>query len=88
MELLPLLYYALHLEKVEFFPLYMLICKDIELLPSPIDDYSNMISYFLGRGFISIPETVTSFLLGMAAHPNSACYPRAMVTCSASASHL
>lgn len=66
----------------------MLMCQDIELLPSPIDDCINVTSYFLGRGFISIPETVSHFLLRMEAHPNPACYPRAMVTCLASANHV
>lgn len=87
-ELFSLLYYALYLENVRSFSLCMVMCKDIELLPSPIDDYINAISYFLGRSFISIPETVSSFLLGIKAHPNPACFPRAMVTRLASANHL
>lgn len=61
---------------------------NIELLPSPIDDCIDVISYFLGRDFISIPETFSSFLLGTEAHPTQACSPRAMVTCLASANHL
>ena len=61
---------------------------NIELLPSPIDDCINEISYFLGRGFISVPETVSSFLLGMEAHPKPACFPGAMVTWSVPANHL
>lgn len=58
---------------------------DCELLPSPIGDDISAISYILGRGFISIPETV---LLGIETQPKPACSPGAVVMCLASANHL
>lgn len=61
---------------------------NIELLSSPVDNCINATSYFLGRGFILIPETVSSFLLEMEAHPQPASSPSILVTCLVSANHL
>lgn len=61
---------------------------DCELLPSPIGDDISVLSYILGRGFISTPETVSSLLLGIETQPKPACSPGAVVMCLASANHL
>lgn len=61
---------------------------DIELLPLPINDYISLISYVLERGFISIPEAVLSFMLGVGAQPKSAYSSGAGVTCLALVNHL
>lgn len=80
--------YALHLDNVGSFLCACLCTKILNCCLLPLMITSMIFPIFLGRGFISIPETVSSFLLGMEAHPNPACFPRAMVTCLSSANHL